>query len=275
MLDDYKTILAICMRLKDTVAENVSLLMSNTYLWYQSMQPLVSHTFKPLLREVDNLSKVLPIEFEAQKQFLMADSKRCLAESNVDWLLGFGSLVRDLDNLRAIVNSRDSAAKNRVADNKGTCKKIFISHSSKDKEIVDSFVTLLTRGGGIAQDDIFCTSIDGMKITNGEDIRKHIQENVNYTDFAILLLSKNYKGSEICLNEMGAVWAIDKRVKAYVFPDLQEESVGWLINNNAAEKLNDPTALASLYEELQQFYKLPLSLKGWTAQAKAFCGNFK
>ena len=275
MRDDYKTILATCMRLKDTVAENVSLLTSNTFLLYQSMQPLVSHTFKPLLREVDNLANALPIEFDTQKQFLIADRKRCLAESNADWLFGFGLLVRDLDNLCAIVNSRDQAVKNRVVDNKGTCKKIFISHSSKDKDVVDSFVTLLTRGGGIAQDDIFCTSIDGMKITNGEDIRKHIQENVNYADFAILLVSKNYKGSEIYLNEMGAVWAIDKRVKAYVFPDLQEESVGWLINTNAAEKLNDPTALASLYAELQQFYSLPLSIPGWTAQAKAFCDNFK
>ena len=275
MLDDYKTILATCMRLKDTVAENVSLLTSNTFLLYQSMQPLVRHTFKPLLREVDNLANALPIEFDTQKQFLIADRKRCLAESNADWLFGFGLLVRDLDNLCAIVNSRDQAVKNRVVDNKGTCKKIFISHSSKDKDVVDSFVTLLTRGGGIAQDDIFCTSIDGMKITNGEDIRKHIQENVNYADFAILLVSKNYKGSEICLNEMGAVWAIDKRVKAYVFPDLQEESVGWLINTNAAGKLNDPTALASLYAELRQFYSLPLSIPGWTAQAKAFCDNFK
>ena len=263
------------MRLKDTVVvENVSLLMSNTYLLYQSMQPLVSQTLKPLLREVDNLASALPIEFEAQKQFLVTDNKKCIAESNVDWLFGLGALVRDLDNLYAIVNSQDHVIKNKEADIKGTCKKIFISHSSKDKEIVDSFVTLLTRGGGIAQDDIFCTSIDGIKIANGEDIRKHIQENVNYADFAILLVSKNYKESEICLNEMGAVWAIDKRVKAYVFPDLKEESVGWLINNNAAEKLNNPTALASLYEELQQFYKLPLSITGWTAQAKAFCDKF-
>ena len=90
-----------------------------------------------------------------------------------------------------------------------------------------------------------------------------------------MLVSKNYKESEICLNEMGAVWAIDKRVKAYVFPDLQEESVGWLINNKATEKLNNPTALASLYDELQQFYGLPLSMAGWTAQAMVFCEKFK
>ena len=275
MLDNYKTILGTCMRLKETALENVSLFMSNTFLWCQPMQPLVCHAMKPLLLEVGDLINVLPTEFEAQRQFLDADCSRCTKESNFDYLLGFGSLMRDLDNLDAIVNSQNSVSKNMVATNKGTCKKIFISHSSKDKPIVDSFVTLLTRGAGIAQMDIFCTSIDGMKIINGEDIRKHIQDNVNYADFAILLVSKNYKESEICLNEMGAVWAIDKKVKAYVFPDLQEERVGWLINNNAVEKINDLTALASLYVELQQFYKLPLSIPGWTAQATAFCDNFK
>jgi len=275
MHDDYKTILATCMRLKETVVENVSLFASNTFLAYQSMQPLVCHTMKPLLQEVDNLINALPIEFVTQKQFLIADRRRCTAESNIDWSVGLGSLLRDLDNLDAIVRSHNQELKNGAPVNSGTCKKIFISHSSKDKAIVDSFVTLLTRGAGIAQGDIFCTSIDGMKITNGEDIRKHIQENVNYADFAILLVSKNYKESEICLNEMGAVWAIDKRVKAYVFPDLEEAQVGWLINNQAAEKINDITALVSLYEELQQFYKLPLSMTGWTAQAKVFCDNFK
>ena len=264
MHDDYKTILATCMRLKDSALNNITPISPN--MLCQSLQILV--------QEVNSLVDALPQDFQAQKHFLELDRSCCITRGFVD-PYGFGALVRDLDNLNAIVNARDQATKNKVAENKGTCKKIFISHASKDKEIVDSFVTLLTRGGRIAQDDIFCTSIDGMKITNGEDIRKHIQENVNYADFAILLISKNYKESEVCLNEMGAVWAIDKKVKAYVFPDLQEEKVGWLINNNAAEKLNNPTALASLYEELQQFYGLPLSMAGWTAQAMAFCEKFK
>ena len=275
MNDDYKTILATCMRLKESAEGQVSLLMSNTLLSYQPMQLLVGYSLKSLLHEVDALVAALPIEFSEQKQFLNSDRKRCASENNIDCSIGIGSLVRDLDNLDAIVRSHNQELKNNAPVNRGTCKKIFISHSSKDKAIVDSFVTLLTRGAGIAQGDIFCTSVDGMKIKNGEDIRKHIQENVNYSDFAILLVSKNYKESEICLNEMGAVWAIDKRVKAYVFPDLEETQVGWLINNQAAEKINDITALVSLYEELQQFYKLPLSMTGWTAQAKVFCDNFK
>lgn len=263
MQNDYKTILATCIRLKDSTMNRQSLISCDNL--YQVVLPL--------LKEVDCLIAALPIEFAVQKTFIESD-RAGAALGGVVNNFGLGKLVSDLDNLNAIVNSGNQPHVRTLPENKGTCKKIFISHSSKDISIVDAFVTLLTRGAGLLQDDIFCTSIDGMKIKNGEDMRKHIQENVNYADFAILLVSKNYKESEVCLNEMGAVWAINKKVKAYVFPDLQEERVGWLINDKAAEKLNDETALASLYEELQQFYKLPLSLPGWTAQAKAFCGKF-
>lgn len=272
MQNDYKTILATCLRLKDVVVRNLAQASPQNPWYYNS----ACQALPPLLQEVTNLITVIPKEFDLQKQFIALDYANCFDGVFINYY-GVGSLARDLDNLDVMVGDRPQS--NLIVSQKqftktSTCKKIFISHSSKDISIVDAFVTLLTRGAGLLQDDIFCSSLDGMKIKNGEDMRKHIQENVNYADFAILLVSKNYKASEVCLNEMGAVWAIDKKVKAYVFPDLQEERVGWLINDKAAEKLNDETALASLYEELQQFYKLPLSLPGWTAQAKAFCGKF-
>ena len=130
-------------------------------------------------------------------------------------------------------------------------------------------------GGGFSPNDIFCTSIEGMKIKNGEDIRQHIQNNVNFADFAILLISPNYKQSEICLNEMGAVWAINKKVKTYVLPGLKESKVGWLIDTKAAEKINDMTALASLYDTFVRFYNLSGNTELWTAQAMKFCNTLK
>ena len=149
-------------------------------------------------------------------------------------------------------------------------KKIFISHSSQDKDIVDAFVTLLCMGGGFSPNDIFCTSFIGGKIKNGDELRAHIQSNVNFADFAILLISPNYKQSAVCLNEMGAVWAINKQVKTYVLPGLQEAEVGWLIDTKAAEKLNDLTALAALYDDLVKFYKFTNNTQLWTAQAEKF-----
>ena len=52
--------------------------------------------------------------------------------------------------------------------------KIFISHSSKDKELVMMFVDLLTQGFHIDYNDIFCTSMDNA-LRVGEDFIKSIK----------------------------------------------------------------------------------------------------
>ena len=75
-------------------------------------------------------------------------------------------------------------------------------------------------GIGFSAEDIFCTSIEDMAIKNGEDIRKHIHTNIQNVDFSILLISQHYKKSEICINEMGAVWAYNNNVRLYLLPDV-------------------------------------------------------
>ena len=62
-------------------------------------------------------------------------------------------------------------------------KKIFISHSSKDKDVMEKFIDyILQLGIGLNPEDIFCTSIEEMGIKNGEDIRRHIRDNVQSAD---------------------------------------------------------------------------------------------
>ena len=74
---------------------------------------------------------------------------------------------------------------------------------------------------------------------------------------------------------MGAVWAVNKQVKTYVLPGLQESEVGWLIDTKAAEKINDPVALAALYDEFVKFYKLTGNTQLWTAQVAKFLNSLK
>ena len=84
-------------------------------------------------------------------------------------------------------------------------KKIFISHSSKDKQIVDIFVDkLLHLGLQIDPNDVAYTSREETGVGTGEDIRKFIKENISTCDFVFFMISENYKKSEICLNEMAA-----------------------------------------------------------------------
>src|SRR5260221_4510442 len=88
-------------------------------------------------------------------------------------------------------------------------KRVFISHASKDKEIVDAFIDdLLVNVLAIKITDVFCTSTDGTKILSGEDWRNQIQENLKGAKITFLIITPNYKESEICLNEMGAAWGL-------------------------------------------------------------------
>lgn len=149
--------------------------------------------------------------------------------------------------------------------------KLFISHSSKDKEIVSEFCDRILRLGiGVSSDDIFCTSIEDMNIKNGEDIREHIKDNILSADFSILLISENYKKSEICLNEMGAIWANDNNVRYYLLPNTTFNQIGWLCDTKQAEKINDHVALDKLYNELTNYYKLERRIEAWSRQRVTF-----
>ena len=152
--------------------------------------------------------------------------------------------------------------------------KLFISHSSKDKEIVSEFCDRILRLGiGISPDDIFCTSIEDMNIKNGEDIREHIKDNILSADFSVLLISENYKKSEICLNEMGAVWANDNNVRYYLLPNTTFNQIGWLCDTKQAEQLIDHVALDKLYNELTNYYKLERRIETWSRQRVTFVNS--
>ncbi len=150
-------------------------------------------------------------------------------------------------------------------------KRIFISHSSRDKGIIEKFTdNILQLGIGLSHEDIFCTSIEEMGIKNGDDIRHHIRENVQSADFSFLVISKNYKESEICLNEMGAVWATDNRVRYYILPDVDFKEIGWLCDAYKADKLCDSVVLDALEQELTDFYELPRKGAIWSRQRQNF-----
>ena len=105
--------------------------------------------------------------------------------------------------------------------------KIFISHSTKDKTIVESFVAkILLLGIGLSEDNVFCSSSEGMNIKSGEDWRGRIKDELTQAKIILLMISPNYKDSEICLNEMGAAWITNAKVIPFALGKIDYKSVG-------------------------------------------------
>jgi len=106
-------------------------------------------------------------------------------------------------------------------------KTIFLSHSSKDKVISDYFIDdILVLGLSIKRKDIFCTSADGTKPESGEDWRESIKDALINSKIVILLITSNYKESEMCQNEMGAAWVCSNKTIPLILEPINYETVG-------------------------------------------------
>lgn len=150
--------------------------------------------------------------------------------------------------------------------------KIFISHSSKDKILVNQFVEkILILGCGLNDEQIFCTSIEGLGIKTGSDFREHIRQNLKNAKYSFLIISNDYKESEVCINEMGASWAIDDiQVKQFLAPNLNFNSLGVLLNIHQAAKIDNPSDLDELYQELIEAYETKVKTVRWNKHKTDF-----
>ena len=133
--------------------------------------------------------------------------------------------------------------------------KIFISHSSKDLNFVKSFVeNVLLLGLDIPSERIFCSSMEGQGVKSGQYIPDRLKEEVNKSSLALLFVSKNYKSSEICLNEIGAAWAVlDKEtVIPMLLPDIDFRELGFLDLNRLGLKLYEREGILKLIQDCKE-----------------------
>lgn len=109
--------------------------------------------------------------------------------------------------------------------------KIFISHSTDDKPVVEKFVTMLEQMG-VKQGQLFCSSIAGYGIPQGAgDLYDFIRNEMsNDSLFVIMMLSKNYYNSPVCLNEMGAAWVKRSAYQSILLPGFKYSEIEGAVN---------------------------------------------
>lgn len=150
-------------------------------------------------------------------------------------------------------------------------KKIFISHSSEDEVIINSFIEkILMLGCGFKRSDIFCT-LDHTAIRTGDDFRDEIIRNMKGCDYILCMISDNYRTSEVCQNEMGAAWAMEgKRVLPFKFPNLKFTEIGFLNVVKQAADITDKSKLDELYDEFCKCYDLEPDWRNYNKQKEDF-----
>ena len=132
-------------------------------------------------------------------------------------------------------------------------KKIFISHSTDDREIIDKFVALLEKIG-VQSGQLFCSSIQGYSIPQGSgDLYDFIRNEMSNDNlFAIMMLSQNYYNSPVCLNEMGAAWVKQSEYQSILLPNFNYPDIRGAINpRDISFQLNDELNRKAALNELK------------------------
>lgn len=162
-------------------------------------------------------------------------------------------------------------------NNYDNCPQIFISHSSKDKLFVKTFVDdFLKKGLSLSDHDIACTSFEATGVTPGENIPLYIKHNIKGAKICICMVSKNYKSSEVCMNEVGAAWALDKPPIQIVLPNTDFSELGWLLNTDKAAKIDDEDSLDNLMETICERIGIPVvSPKHWNPCKRDLLNSMK
>ena len=156
--------------------------------------------------------------------------------------------------------------------------KIFISHSSKDITIVEAFVEkILKLGLEIPSNRIFCSSMEGHGIKSGQYIPARIKEEIKKASLVLLFISKNYRASEVCLNEIGASWITleEENVIPVLLPDVDFNEIGFLILNKFGIKINSKKDLLKLITDKKNIVNTEFDLAHLDKQLMLFLSGFK
>lgn len=153
-------------------------------------------------------------------------------------------------------------------------KSIFISHASNDKAIAQDFIDFILNGAlGVGIEEIFASTIDGAKIESGDDWRDSIKENLKAAKITFIIITPNYKESEVSLNEMGASWVLSGKTLPLIVEPINYKTVGVIQQPTQIEKLLDEASLDRIRDVVQRELAIPpakIKSDRWTQKKKEF-----
>lgn len=136
--------------------------------------------------------------------------------------------------------------------------RLFVSHATEDKALVQALIDLLRLGVGVSHADIFSSSSKGHDVRTGEHFPTYIREMLGGAQCVIAVISEAYYASPFCMCELGGVWLeggktfIPLLAPPYGFGDLKA-----VLRDVQALKLEQTSALDTLNDDVLRALQIP------------------
>jgi hypothetical protein len=149
-------------------------------------------------------------------------------------------------------------------DSSSDISKVFISHASKDTDIVEEIIELL-EAIGLNSNQVFCSSLEGYGIGLGDNFLETIKSELSSDSLVLFVLTEDFYNSPVCLCEMGASWVLSKEHIPIIVPPLDYADMKGVIPLSQGFKINDAMKLNLFKEKIELSFSLnnTLSLSSW------------
>lgn len=187
-----------------------------------------------------------------------ADHLRCFKQ---DFKILIDSINQYIEEIQEQTPVEEDISTTKSSTN---LKKVFISHTSSDKQIVEEVIELLELVG-LESNQIFCTSFEGYGIDLGEDFLMKIKEELSSDTLVLFILSKSFYESPVCLCEMGATWVLAKEHIPVLIPPLDYSDIKGVIPLTQGFKINETLKLNLFKDKIESLYQLDnhVSMSTW------------
>lgn len=133
---------------------------------------------------------------------------------------------------------------------------LFVSHSSRDIEVVRLLVGLLRNALNLRPDQIRCTSLDGYRLPAGAQFGDSLRKEVVGTAVLIGLISSRSFESAYVLFELGARWGAQKPIIPLLAPGTDPQVLSGPIAELNALRCDSAGQLHQLIDEISKALKL-------------------
>ena len=194
-----------------------------------------------------------------------------------------GEVIRDhkgdyaaavLQNLTSKGNDRlddISNATNLAAPTHGSkTMKIFISHSSKDKNLAEKLSILLRNSLLLPTSEIRCTSVHGHKLKIGASTDETLRQEINSAEVFVGLITPSSISSAYVLFELGARWGAGRKILPVLARGANVPELKGPLGGISALPLSDRSDVAAFLEVVAE--TLSISLQPLSSYSSAIDG---
>lgn len=151
--------------------------------------------------------------------------------------------------------------------------RVFVSHAVADKPLIDALVDLLQTGLDISRKDIFCTSLQGMKIKPGHSFVDVIKGELRDSDYVVMVVTAAYYESAFCLCELGATWVLGSEAFPLLVPPIEFSGMKAVLAGVQGGKIGDKDALNELKDSLKEAGLGDAATGRWEQKRDTFLGH--